>query len=504
MEALLLVARLLLALVFGFAGAGKLADEEGSRDALKGFGVPESLIAPLAWLLPWVELATAVSLLPLATAWFGGWAALALLLAFSTGIAVNLVKGNAPDCHCFGQLHSEPVSWKVFARNLALAAVAALIVTKGAGTSAFSWLGELRPVEAIVLTMSLITISIVLATLNAVRHLSEDVAGMKKLIEEDYAAPETVEREEAAPPATGLPVGAPAPAFALATFAGGQTSLNDLLAQGKAVLLLFVSPNCGPCKVLLPLVRTWQRDYGDQLTIAVISRGTPEEVKGKLDKYEISHVLLQGDHTTNVDYLAPWTPAAVLINRQGRLAHNVATGDAAIRALVNYAVSSSESGSENAAPIKLGSSLFNIGETAPRFSLPNLQGEEVALHSLLKGQTLLLFWNPGCGFCQRMVGELKHWEAKPKLPEALSSDTQLLFVSTGERDEIEVGSAGFRAPFLHDADNDIAPLFGADGTPSGLLLDAQGRIASSLAVGERNLLALLGLRKVELPLAKGA
>ena len=180
METLLLIARLLLAAVFTLAGVGKLADEAGSREAMKGFGVPDALVAPFARLLPWVELAIAVTLLPLATAWFGGVAALALLLAFSAGIAVNLAKGNAPDCHCFGQLHSEPVSWKVFARNLALAAVAALIVVKGAqgaGANAFAWLGDLRPVEAILLTVSLITASIILATLNAVRQLSEDVAG---------------------------------------------------------------------------------------------------------------------------------------------------------------------------------------------------------------------------------------------------------------------------------------------------------------------------------------
>ena len=35
-------------------------------------------------------------------------AALALLLAFVGGIVVNLARGTTPDCHCFGQLHSEP------------------------------------------------------------------------------------------------------------------------------------------------------------------------------------------------------------------------------------------------------------------------------------------------------------------------------------------------------------------------------------------------------------
>ena len=26
--------------------------------------------------------------------------------------------------------------------------------------------------------------------------------------------------------------------------------------------------------------------------------------------------------------------------------------------------------------------------------------------------TLILFWRPGCGFCQRMLADLKAWEAR--------------------------------------------------------------------------------------------
>ena len=57
METVLLAARVLLALVFGVAGATKLADSQGTGTALAGFGVPRSLIAALALLLPIAELA---------------------------------------------------------------------------------------------------------------------------------------------------------------------------------------------------------------------------------------------------------------------------------------------------------------------------------------------------------------------------------------------------------------------------------------------------------------
>ncbi|HWQ31396.1 MAG TPA: MauE/DoxX family redox-associated membrane protein, partial [Blastocatellia bacterium] len=106
MEIVLLVVRLILAAVFGVAGVAKFADREGSRKALAGFGVPEAVAAPLAVILPVVEIALALALLPLGTAWVAAGGALALLLVFSIGIAVNLARGNSPDCHCFGQLHS--------------------------------------------------------------------------------------------------------------------------------------------------------------------------------------------------------------------------------------------------------------------------------------------------------------------------------------------------------------------------------------------------------------
>jgi uncharacterized membrane protein YphA (DoxX/SURF4 family) len=68
----LLLGRLLLALVFAVAGAAKLADREGSRQAIADFGVPSALGAPLGLLLPLAELAVAATLLPASTAWWGG------------------------------------------------------------------------------------------------------------------------------------------------------------------------------------------------------------------------------------------------------------------------------------------------------------------------------------------------------------------------------------------------------------------------------------------------
>lgn len=513
MEIVLLIARLVLTAVFGVAGAAKLADREGARRALTGFGVADSLATPLAWALPAVEILVALLLLPLSTAWLGSVGALVLLAAFLLGIGINLARGNSPDCHCFGQLHSEPVSWKVFARNAALAVVAGFIVVQGVaqgpaniGLSATDWINEMKVSEALSLLLSIAAVSLIAPIFVMFRRalqqqtaMAETITAMQKLIEEDYAEPEPLEREDALPPVEGLPVGAPAPPFSFATLAGGQSSLAELLALGKPLLLLFVSPNCSPCRTLLPNVRAWQRDYGDFLTIALLSKGTEKEVRSKIAKYEATHVLLQGEFRIADEYQAEWTPAAVLIDRTGKIASPVTSGDEAIRALVTYAVTTAESVQRNGSlpQIKLGKSLFNIGEPAPRFALTGFDDREIRLDSLLGKETLLLFWNPGCGYCKALADDLIRWETK-------TSHIQLVFIASGEAAEVKQESERFRSLFLFDSDFDIGPMFGVDGTPSAVLLDATGRIASSLAVGEQNILGLLGVRKINLPLAKGA
>src|SRR5215213_8731137 len=143
MDVVLLIARLLLASVFVIAGAAKLADRSGSRQALIDFGVPTTLARPLGILLPLAELAVAAALIPTSTAWWGAAGALVLLIVFIVGIGVSLARGRQPYCHCFGQLHSAPAGWKTLTRNGALAAVAGFLVWQGwnadVGPSATAW-----------------------------------------------------------------------------------------------------------------------------------------------------------------------------------------------------------------------------------------------------------------------------------------------------------------------------------------------------------------------------
>ena len=54
-----------------------------------------------------------------------------------------------------------------------------------------------------------------------------------------------------------------------------------------------------------------------------------------------------------------------------------------------------------------------VGEHAPELVLVDLDGQQVALKDLYAERTVAIFWNPGCGFCQRMLSDLKTFEDDP-------------------------------------------------------------------------------------------
>ncbi len=63
----------------------------------------------------------------------GRAAALLLLLAFAGGVARAMSRGQAPDCHCFGQIHSEPAGPSTLIRNAVLAVDGGVGRRRGSG-----------------------------------------------------------------------------------------------------------------------------------------------------------------------------------------------------------------------------------------------------------------------------------------------------------------------------------------------------------------------------------
>jgi peroxiredoxin len=515
MGTLLLTARLLLAAVFTVAGLAKLADRAGSHQALIGFGIPASAARPVALLLPLAELAVAGALIPLGTAWWGAVAALALLLLFVAAIGYNLARGRKPSCHCFGQLYSAPAGWPTLARNTVLALVAAVIVWQGqttAGASAVAWTRSLSVGQVGGLVFGVALLGIVAAQgwvlLNLLRQNGRLLLRIE-VLETKLAASAPAAPAPAPPQAAGLPVGTPAPAFKLPGVYGEVQTLDALRTGGKPVLLVFSDPGCGPCTALFPELARWQNEYTTKLSIASISRGPADANRARSSEHGLTHVLLQEDREVAQAYGVSGTPSAVVILPDGTIGSPLAQGADAIRKLVlqTAAVPSvvpppaaapappCDCGKQNGncdcarhngngQPAALAQPMVaQIGEPAPPLKLSDLTGKTVDLAEFRGRETLVLFWNPGCGFCSRMLPALKSWEAQP--PEGAP---QLLVVSTGT---VEANEAmALRSPVVLDPDFSIGRAFGASGTPSAVVIDTDGKIASEVAVGAPAVLAL--------------
>jgi len=499
MDAALLVARLLLAIVFAVAGVAKLVDRLGARQAIIDFGLPRALASPLGILLPLCELAVAAALIPPPTAWWGAIGALVLLLVFVMGIGANLARGRNPECRCFGQLHSAPVGPKTLARNAALASVAALVVWQGwqgnVGPSALSWVGRLGVAQLAALAGGLVVLGLLVGQWWFLVHVLRQNGRLLMRVE---ALEASLGVDGAAVPpgngtqqASGLPVGSEAPRFSLEGLHGETLTLESLRSSGNPVMLLFTDPGCGPCTAMLPEIGRWQQEYPDRLAISLISRGEVEENRANASEHGLTNVLLQEDWEVSRAYRVSGTPSAVLLTPEGTIATPVVGSAESIRTLVSQATDGRTElpihqppvqgepcpncGKAHAAAPAL-PAVKEIGEPAPELRLENLEGDTVSLEDFRGKETLVLFWNPGCGFCQQMVPEIREWEKD------MQEDAPgLLFVSAGSKEANEV--MGLDSPVVVDRHFAVGRAFGASGTPSAVLVDSEGKVASELAVG---------------------
>jgi peroxiredoxin/uncharacterized membrane protein YphA (DoxX/SURF4 family) len=329
MAATTLIARLILAAVFAVSGVAKLFDLAGSRDAVSNFGVLKRLAGIVGTLLPAVELVVAGALLVPALAWQASIAAGVLLLIFTAGIALQLSRGNAPDCHCFGQIHATPISRWTLLRNAVLLAIGIFIAIQGPGHT-----GAIEGVTTtwwLIIVAALVVLGVLAGQTWLLLHTMQQYGRLLiriRALETGQAAGGT-QRE-----LDGLPVGEPAPAFELRDLEGESTTLDSLRARGRPVLLVFADPMCGPCGRLFPEIGAWQAAHGDSLTIPVISRGPVQANRTTRDEHGLSLILLQEGNEVADSYRAIGTPAAVVIRPDGQVATPLALGPDAIRALL--------------------------------------------------------------------------------------------------------------------------------------------------------------------------
>lgn len=311
------IARLLLCVVFALSAWGKFTDRSGARTAVAEFGIPDRYVGVVAWALPLLEAALAVGLLPGATAPWAGLAGLLLLGVFTAAVARLLHLGRRPACLCFGSASEDPIGGATIVRNAALMVVGGVVV----------WGGLRRPqVPGTLPTDHAVGLAVVAIIAAMLVWLIEQVRVLRRQL--DRQALSTLGAE-------GMPTGSVAPEFELADSHGGITGLQQLLARGTSVVLVFVHPGCDICATLAGELPRWQHRLRDRLTIAVIANGDVTEnlVWGQERGLGEIPMLVQQGTEVALRYRVRGTPSAVLVDADGRIAAPVARGPIAIREL---------------------------------------------------------------------------------------------------------------------------------------------------------------------------
>ena len=491
MEIVLVIMRLSLFAILAFAGIGKLLDPEGSKDAVEGFVVPRSVSRPVSILLPVAEMTIAVLLLPIETSWIGAIAAAGLLTGFSAGMIWQMWQGNAPDCHCFGQIHSEPVSKKSLIRNLVFGLPAILLIVSGSenqGINIFDSTSNFSETNAMQIILGLAVLGFLAAIVFFLKKISEQQTQIMRRIEVleliSHEGGKQVERDDVNDPSTGLPIGSPVPEFAIPNIDGDKVAFDRILPSDNPTILFFVSPSCNPCEALVPEFQDWQMELGKSVNFSFISTGKAKDNVKKFGEPGFENLYLQEENEIAEMLGAEWTPTAILVNADRTIASRPAAGDTAIRELVEKVKETNLN--QDFIYVANGNGT-KLGEAAPAFSLEDLEGNEVSADYFKQKKTLVTYWSMTCPHCVNMMEALSDWEKSRG-----ENDPNLLVISSGEPDEHK--EMGLESPIVLDDEHEVGPEFGMSGTPSGVLVNENGKIVSETAVGAGQIWALVGKR----------
>jgi hypothetical protein len=326
---IVLASRLLLAAVFALAALGKLARRGETEATLDAFGVPAAARRPLALALPLAELAIAAALLPAASAPVAGVAALVLLLVFTAAVGRVLIRGEEVDCNCFGSLGPSRIGRWTLVRNLALLVPAAIVAAAGwsdPGASAVAWAGGLdTATAAFALGGSALAVA-ALAFAFSWQLLLQNGRLLARL--------DALEAGQRSGTDALSGIGAPMPAFELPDLSGRPVGLEELLAEDRGLLLVFIDPGCHACHQLLPEIGRRQRDPGAGPRLVVISRGDAAANAVEASEHGLELVLLENAFALPEKVGIGGMPGAVLLHPSGLIVSEPAVGATRVEELL--------------------------------------------------------------------------------------------------------------------------------------------------------------------------
>jgi uncharacterized membrane protein YphA (DoxX/SURF4 family) len=130
----LLIVRVVLGAIFIIAGGAKIGHADTFAAEIAGFQIlPQVVIAPLALILPFLEVLLGGYLVVGLYARAAGWIAAIQLTLFAIAIGSAVARGMTISCGCFGPNDQTVTSWPEAGRDLGLAVLALAIALRGPG-----------------------------------------------------------------------------------------------------------------------------------------------------------------------------------------------------------------------------------------------------------------------------------------------------------------------------------------------------------------------------------
>lgn len=424
---MLLLLRLSLSGVLLLSAGLKVGRRTDVAASAKALGVPGKVAGPVAVTLPIIEFALAAGLVLETIAWWTSIAAAALLAAFGVVVAANVVRGRRVPCNCFGSVSTHAISWWTVSRNLGLTAAAAVLVAAGPDRSSGldTWLVAHVPTHGVATSAVLLWagLALTLVHLLAVRR------------------------------APGVPAATRSEEISV------TAELAALVAGNGPTVAVFVKPGCPPCHALSAELVQWQQGYG----LAVVCAGTPTACAEEFPRLDERQLVHDADRRLAGAAGVSGTPAAVRLAPDGEVVARV-EGAAAIRALAANVLSPATS----RGPLTHGDDASSLWLWTPGRRV-------ISLAEFAGRMSVLVFWDPACSWCQRLLPDLDLWRR------TLPDDAPRAVVVT--RADLRLVAVQGVSDIAFFDDGSMHTAFEVAETPSAVLLDASVRVASDVAVG---------------------
>ncbi|NQX30075.1 hypothetical protein HQQ81_22245 [Microbacteriaceae bacterium VKM Ac-2854] len=460
-----------LAGVLAFSAVMKWRDPHGSVEAVRAFRVPARLIPAVSVGLPFAELGLAVGLLLLPGVLFAivAWLAFVLFAAFTLVVGAALARGEAPECHCFGELSAEPVGRGTVVRNVVLtilALVVAIVLGNAAWPSLIAVIATLRGdllVEVVVLVAIAATLTLLWTRQTRIRaELAEQSARLSAL---------TPPEPESGPVAI--------PELSVWTSDGTAIALPGL-SRDRATLLILVSPSCGHCGAVVARVPQWRAELSGIVEVLPVSTGEVAESHEAFP--DTTELLFDRDQAVLHALAAEGTPSAILLGTNGAVGGGPVGGVDAIDEFITGIVEAIELNRDQHTPMpgdEPREATLPVFEVTPATTqagwddaeLPSAEliaedGSAIDLRDVAEGRRrALVFWRSDCAYCESILPEV--------LPGSAAGTTVLVTTSEPET----VRAQGLTGRLYVSPDRAALAAMQVPGTPVGFLVEGHHVLA---------------------------